>query len=281
MKLQGQEQQDTSILGENFEVKSRRPLWVQRLITMPVHDNWVQRGLFLAVAWLILCSAVYVGVMIGYAPAFQKVAGMDNPVSAIRDAARTRQDIRSFEAEYVANMDKVKVAMGQLAQLRSTQSLSNNPTLLAVKSVRDTRTAWDTVLNDIDGAMKKTVESNDILQRIVIGSITLSDTENTGNISKVKVYANGDQSSLALAARFIQVLEASTSLKDIKSSEPTTQQETASGAVLTYTPMDISFSIQKDQEVTTSDPDRSVRYSWQCASHCALHHFRGQTHGCD
>lgn len=261
MKLQGQPKIDNptdSILGENF-VARRKPLWDMKRLHLPGAETPVHKALVLGVFWLVLCTTIYVTSLFVYAPAFRDVAGIRNPISAVQDVTRRRDEIRALEKGYVEGMDRVQTAMKNLAELRSTQAMTGNPILVAVKSIRDGRSPWDSVLLDIDAAAKKTVESNDILQRIVVGAFSFDEDQKQGSISKVKVYANGDQSSLALAARYLQALEAASSLKDIKSNSATTQQETASGAVLTYSPLDITLNVQKEAEVTTKDPDQNIK----------------------
>ena len=261
MKLQ-QEHTDTSILGENFEAESRKKAaWVEHIFTKPSAKDMtrMQRALTYGVIWLLATTTLYVGILIGYAPAFRQIAGLRNPFSAIQEVAQTRDDIAQLGASYVEGMGRIGTGMEQLAELRTTQASESNPTLVAVKSLRDGRPAWDAVLKDVNSAVKQTVESNDILQSIIVGGVSFNAETNQGTLSKVKVYANGDQSSLALAARFVQALEAEPSLKEVKSTAPSTQTETSSGAILTYTPLDITFSVQQQAEVTPKDPDKTVQ----------------------
>lgn len=262
MKLQAQDNQSDSILGEGFEkVPKKRHQWLSQLLSDDSAKTLsrLQIGLLLGVLWLVLCSTVYVCTMIIYAPAFRQIAGIDNPLSVVRDIARNKQAVAQIDTQYVDTMSSVEKSMGDLAELRSTQAITSNPVLVAVKSIRDGRPAWDHVLRDINAATKQTVQSNDILQRIVLGSLSFTSDTAKGVLTKMKVYANGDQSSLSLAARFVQALETTPSIKSVQSSDPVTQQETSTGAILSFTPLDISFDVQKEDEVTGGDNTRNVQ----------------------
>lgn len=258
MKLQ--DDTDNQILGAQFPKKRPLPTWVSTALqrSQQLPTDIYQRGLLAASAWLIICTALYITVLFTHSTGFLRIAGLPNALSYVEDAATTKAQVAQFDSEFVEGLEEVQQSIQTLEQLRSTQALDSHPSLLAVKSVRDERIAWDRVLAEIDAAIKKTVQTNAITQRIVIGSFSFDGELRTGALQNVKVYADGDQSSLGLAARFVQALEGSALLKNVTSSNPTTEQETASGALLSYTPLQITFAVQEAGETTTNDPDRSV-----------------------
>lgn len=268
MKLQEQESRErqdkahSSILGENFSVREHKKGGkLQRFIpskeSLP-HSPW-QIALALGVLWLLITSTIYIGTIVAYSPAFREIAGVGNPFSQVQEVGATQDRIRETQAQYEETFARISLENEKLQELSSTQAISSAPELVAAESIRKNRPAWQAVMRDIDASIKRTVQSNDILQRIVLGTITFSIDPVQGTLAKTKIYGNGDQSSLDMAATFLKSLEESDSMKEVESSNPAVTQESGSGATLSYIPLDITFTPQLAQEITSKDKDKSLQ----------------------
>lgn len=218
-----------------------------------------QAGLALGVIWLLITSTIYVGSIFAYSPAFREIAGLPNPLSKIQQIGKVEEEIKFSQSAYLATFERIALENQRLQELSTSQAVESAPALVAARSIRNARPAWNTVLSDIDASIKKIVQSNDIVQKIVLGTIAFNTEPVQGTLSQTKIYSNGEQSSLSLASDFLKVLEESPGLKEVQSSNPSIAQETSSGAVLSYIPLDITFTPQQAAEVSGADKNTSIK----------------------
>lgn len=261
MKMQGQhEQKSGSILGKDFGRPTRVSLWERGrdFWERHMHAFHGEKLLIAAGAWLIITSTSFVLAQIAYNPAFVTIAGQANPLSRVAPYLALETTINTLSKSAT---DRRNIAMEKLFDVHRLVIFGEqkeNPVLTAINTLRSERPLWHQTLEELDGLTKKTVESNDILRRISLGTIQFNSESRTGTLSGVKILSDGPRSSTSIAAEFLRNLESGSTIQDVKSSDPVTREESSSGTLMTFTPLDISFAYVLPTPASTNNPTTQI-----------------------
>ncbi|PIV90573.1 hypothetical protein COW46_02005 [Candidatus Gracilibacteria bacterium CG17_big_fil_post_rev_8_21_14_2_50_48_13] len=262
MKMQGQHQEkQQSILGKNFSARQRvsfaehcKSFWEKHMSAF--HGD---RLLLASGAWFLVATSAFVLGQLAYNPGFVTIAGIQNPISRVAPYLKTQKTLESLSTEYIARQKMITERIVALNALQDRGENPTNPLLSALNSIKEARPAWQNVLRDLDSATKKTVESNDILRRISLGTVQMISETKQSTITGARTLTDNARSSTSIAADFLKNLEASPSIKNVQSSDPVTKEETASGSILSYTPLDITFMYAEPEEASIIAPTSQVQ----------------------